>query len=315
MQEAAAVHGEDFQLRVPLQDAAEDEVMQRHRRVERIPDDVGEVVFLEALRLGEAERMQHDDGIGLDRLRPDRLEFRARQFLAVDVGEDLHALEAEIAHDIVEFLEGDRRILERDGAEAEQAVGGPDEGGHAVIDDARGLRAMLGGDVVIALVRRRRDHLEVDALRVEHGEPVLGIGEGDHPVLILADIRLACLGRREFGEGQLERPVPGLHELRRLRHERMRMAIDGRRREPDELGAHAPRRGRAVAVDRVAEFPGVEYAVAHLACLNLVSLSSRAGRREPGGSRAASRICRLHALPKRRARFLLIVARRLSCFQ
>ena len=42
---AAAMHGEDLQLRMPLQHAVEDQVMQRHGGVEWIADDVVEVVI------------------------------------------------------------------------------------------------------------------------------------------------------------------------------------------------------------------------------------------------------------------------------
>ena len=46
---AAAVHGEDLQVRVALQHAVEDQVVQRDRGIERVADHVGEIEPREAL--------------------------------------------------------------------------------------------------------------------------------------------------------------------------------------------------------------------------------------------------------------------------
>ena len=105
---------------MPLQHAAEDQVMHRERRVERIADRVGEVEVGEAARLREAHRVQHDDGVELGRLRPDRLELRARELGAIHVGQELHPLEAEVLDHVLELGER-RRILQRNRAEPGEA--------------------------------------------------------------------------------------------------------------------------------------------------------------------------------------------------
>ena len=91
---AAAVHRENLQIRVALQHAVEDQVVQRDRGLERIADDVVEIEAGEPLGLGEAVGMDHHQRAELLGLLPERREGRIGQFLAVDVGEDLHALEA-----------------------------------------------------------------------------------------------------------------------------------------------------------------------------------------------------------------------------
>ena len=47
---AAAVHGQDLQVGMPLQHAVEDQVVQRDRRLQRIADDVVEVEARAAAR-------------------------------------------------------------------------------------------------------------------------------------------------------------------------------------------------------------------------------------------------------------------------
>ena len=49
-----------LQVRARLQHAAEDQMMHRHRGIQRIADDIGEVMIAEAPRLGEAGRMHED---------------------------------------------------------------------------------------------------------------------------------------------------------------------------------------------------------------------------------------------------------------
>ena len=94
---AAAMHGEDLELGMALEHAVEDQVMQRDRRLERIADDVVEVEAREALALGEAVRMDHDQRAELLGLLPERRKGRIGQLLAGDVGQDLDALEAELS--------------------------------------------------------------------------------------------------------------------------------------------------------------------------------------------------------------------------
>jgi hypothetical protein len=59
---AAAVRRDEFQPEVALEHAPEDEVRQRERGVERVADDVGEEVLLQPAGVGEAARVEEDDG-------------------------------------------------------------------------------------------------------------------------------------------------------------------------------------------------------------------------------------------------------------
>ena len=120
---AAAMHREDFQLRVPLQHAVEDQVMQRDRGLQRIADDVIEIEPLKPLCLGEAVGMQHHQHAELLSLFPERREGRIRQFLAGDVGQDLHAGEAELFDAALQLLRRLVAVGHRHRAEAFETVG------------------------------------------------------------------------------------------------------------------------------------------------------------------------------------------------
>ncbi len=52
-EEAAAMHGQNAELRMPFEDAVEEQVVESHRGVERIADHVVEVITRETLRLSE----------------------------------------------------------------------------------------------------------------------------------------------------------------------------------------------------------------------------------------------------------------------
>ena len=59
---SAAVRGDDLQLRKALEDAVEDEVRDRDRGIERVADDVVEVMIRQTFRAREAVRVhEHHD--------------------------------------------------------------------------------------------------------------------------------------------------------------------------------------------------------------------------------------------------------------
>ena len=91
--------------------------------------------------------------------------------------------------------------------------------GNAVVDDLRRLDRDVERHRVIALRRRRRDHLHVDAHGVEIGKPVLVAGAFANIGFLLLVERLG------LGVGEMRqrngRPVEmRLDEFRRLRHRR-----------------------------------------------------------------------------------------------
>ena len=263
-QEAAAVDGEDLQVRQALENAVEDQAMQRDGGLQRVADDVGEVVFLEAPPLGEAVGMDHDEAAELLGLPPERLVLRRRQLVAVDVGEDLDALEAEVVDAEGEFLRRRRAVLQRHRAEAREAVRAlVHEGGDAFVDDLRRLHRLFGPERVVALEGRRGDELEIDAHRVEDGDAVVHVRHRDGAVLVLLAVdRLRLIVRvpdhRDVGEGQVR-----LCEARGLRHRDVRVDVDRLRLDATLLGRGLAGGGGSVAVDGVAERGGVDDGMRH----------------------------------------------------
>ena len=169
---AAAVHGEDFQLRVAFEHAVEDQIMQRDRRLQRIADDVVEIKARQARRLGETVGMNHHQRAEFFRLFPERREGRIGQFLAGDVGQNLDPGETEFFDAALKLLRRFMAVRHRHRAKALEAVGLlRAERGDAVVDDLRRLDRDVERHRVVALRRRRRDHLHVDAHGVEVGEP------------------------------------------------------------------------------------------------------------------------------------------------
>ncbi len=91
---AAAVRGAHFQARVLVEQAFEDEVLQRDRGVERIADHVGEpAVALEAAReLRRALRVNEQRDAEFLRFRPHRMKLRLGEIHAEDAAANGRAL-------------------------------------------------------------------------------------------------------------------------------------------------------------------------------------------------------------------------------
>ena len=173
-EKAAAMDRDDLQVGMAFEHAVEDEVVQRDRGLERIADDVVEIEAAETLCLREPHRMNEHDGAELLGLLPERRERRFGQFLAVDVGENLHALELELLHAALELRDGLVAVRHRHGAERREPIRlARHIFADAVIDDARGLDGDVERHRVIALRRRAHDELPVDAHGVEIGEALI----------------------------------------------------------------------------------------------------------------------------------------------
>ena len=122
-------------------------------------------------------------------------EFRIGQFLAVDIGQDLDALQLQVLHDVVEFADRDLRLLQGDDAKPDEPVGLA----RAIFRDAIVGEAMGGfGDFridrVVALARRGRDDLNIDAHLVEIEQAAIDRGHDLADILLL--LRVDFLGRR-----------------------------------------------------------------------------------------------------------------------
>ena len=127
--------------------------------------------------MGEAVRMHHDEGAELFGPGKERAEFRVGQFLAVDIGQDLDALQLQVIHDVVELADRDLRLLQGHDAEPDKSVGlARAIFRDAVIGEPMGGFGDLGVDRVVALSRRRRHDLNVDAHVVEVGQAAVDRG-------------------------------------------------------------------------------------------------------------------------------------------
>ena len=86
---------DDAQPWVAVEHPAEDQVMHGNRRVERVADDVDEVVVGEPPRLGKPGRVHEDQHAKLFDPREDLAEAFGRKVFAGDIGRDLDAAEAQ----------------------------------------------------------------------------------------------------------------------------------------------------------------------------------------------------------------------------
>src|SRR6185295_3354125 len=98
------MNGQNLQLRMPFQDAVENQIVQGDAGFQRIADHIVEVEPGQAAGVGEAVGMDDDERAELLGLLPKRGKGRMRKLLTVDVGEDLHTLEAELADATLELL-------------------------------------------------------------------------------------------------------------------------------------------------------------------------------------------------------------------
>jgi hypothetical protein len=185
-QVAAAVRGNDAQVRVLVERAVEDQPRQEVRRLERVADDVAEIaaaaqrVLLEDV-LGAAG-VDEDRRVELRRLGPERVVLRQRQVFVV-VAADRGAAQSHLGDRRLELLRRQVRMLDRDGRQRDEAirVGGDDLLQPLVLrlDDARGEVAVggvppvavdredlhVGPDLVHPLDARRSDDLVAAAAR------------------------------------------------------------------------------------------------------------------------------------------------------
>ena len=163
--------------------------MKRERGIERISQHVIEIIMGQSLSVGKSVRMHHDEGPELFCLGEERPEFRIGKFLAVDIGQDLDALQFQRSHDVVELADRDLGFLQRDDAKPHKPVGLP----RAKLRDPVVGEAVSGfGDFridrIIALVGRRCDELNIDTHSIEVGQAAIDRGHYLANVVLLLDV-------------------------------------------------------------------------------------------------------------------------------
>jgi hypothetical protein len=123
-------------------------------------------------------------------------------------------------------------VRHRHRAKSLEAVGALGaERGDAVVDQLRRLHRDIERHSVVALRRRWRDHLHVDAHGVEIGEPPIGARRRADVGLLLLVQRLGLgIGEMRQRDG---RPIEiRLDEFRRFRHADMGVNVHGRALRP-----------------------------------------------------------------------------------
>jgi hypothetical protein len=81
----------NLQRRMALEHAAEHQARGGDGGVERIADQIGEIIRRQAVGAGHVDRMEQNERIELRRRRPNRLEFRIIEVLARDIRADLRS--------------------------------------------------------------------------------------------------------------------------------------------------------------------------------------------------------------------------------
>ena len=191
--EAAAMRQHDLQFRIAVEHAAEHQAGRRDGGVERIADQVGEIIRLQPVGAGDVVGMDEHEGAELFGRRPQRLEHRIVEVDALDVGGKHRAAQAELGHGAPQLVGGRRRLRQRQRGDAPEAVGmGGDVLGHLVVLDGGERGRQRGVEIVEIGLRRGRQHVHVDARRI-------------HVAQAARDVEAA--GR--------ERPVDGAHDVER----------------------------------------------------------------------------------------------------
>src|SRR5215469_3972016 len=164
----SAMGRKDFQIRMTLEHAVENKIMERNGRLQRITDDVVEIETRKARAFGKAVRVNNDERVQLVSFRPEWLQACIGKFFAGHIGENFHAAESKRAHRTFKFIGRLDAILKWNAPESDKPVRGPSHvGGKPVVDDLHRLGGDLYRDRVIALWGRGHDQLNVDAGGVE----------------------------------------------------------------------------------------------------------------------------------------------------
>src|SRR5690606_6503733 len=115
---AASMREDRLQLRQAVEDAAEDERGERHRGLERIADEIAQMVLLQPGIGAATAGMVIDDGAEAGGRLKHREEGRIVPVRAVDMRAHHDAAETEIAHAALELGDGAGRVLQGQEAKA-----------------------------------------------------------------------------------------------------------------------------------------------------------------------------------------------------
>ena len=171
--------------------------------------------------------MHHDECPELLGASEEGTEFRIGQFLAVDIGQDLDALQFQVLHDIVEFTDRELRLLQRDDAEPDKPVRlARAIFRHAIIGETMGRFRDFGIDRIVTLGRRRRHDLDIDAHLVEIEQAAIDRGHDLADVLFLLRVDFPGGGIGKMRQRDPAEIDMGLRELGGLRHDDVGVNVD-----------------------------------------------------------------------------------------
>src|SRR5262249_6514162 len=127
-QVAAAVRRADLEAGELVEGALEDQMRQRDGRLERVADHVPEIAValepaLELRRRARHLRVDEDEAAELLALRPEGMELRIADLLAVDAAADGGAAQPVLLDAFLELLGGQVGMLEGHAGEGYEAVG------------------------------------------------------------------------------------------------------------------------------------------------------------------------------------------------
>ena len=153
----------NLELRIALEHATEHEACCGDRGVERIADQVREIVGREPIGARHVDGMQQDESIEFRSRGPNRLELRIVEVFARDVRSDLRPAQPQHPHCVTQFV---RRLfwrLHRQGRNRKKPVRArPGELGERFVLDACKSRREGSRLPIEERLRAHREHLHVD---------------------------------------------------------------------------------------------------------------------------------------------------------
>ena len=154
----------------PVERAAEDHPVERQLRLGRHGDRPGEHPVFQPAAAEHVPRVHEDRGTERGAMGEERDEAIVVEVTVTDVVADLHALHP-VGEAALELLARQVGVLQRDLADRhEPAVAGRAQLEEGVVEDAGALHRLLGGATVGEQHRRRRHHLDVDAVAIHVGK-------------------------------------------------------------------------------------------------------------------------------------------------
>jgi hypothetical protein len=212
---AAAMMGDDVEILIAVEQAAEDDARHRDRRLVRPAETPPHLVtrfrFAGVIaHVGRARRMHPDRQIMARHGGEDRLKLGQIKRLASDVGENLDAARAKLRHRAVDFDKRAVNVQHRDGCcERREAIWMlRAQFRHAIVADAGEARGILRPAHIFERWVGQRDHLTIVRPRPVHEtEAHIEIMDRLHRVHARADVAQLRRGLRQFGEETLRHDV------------------------------------------------------------------------------------------------------------